>query len=137
MSEIMKAQDNQLEVNAPKKVLDISAALKEKMPEAREILGKVRQLVPLRDSVHVRRLVEDSMTLGDTLHIPDEAKEKPMVGLVLACGRGRLDNAGVFHPVEVAVGDVVQFGRYSGTEHKVNGETILVMKESEIQGILR
>lgn len=126
-----------MEIDRPKEGFDLQAALKEKMPEAREVMGRVRKLVPLRDIVHVRRLADDTMNLSETLYIPVTGQEKPMVGLVLAVGKGRLDNAGVFHPCEVEIGDVVLFGRYSGTEHKINGETILVMKESEIQGILR
>lgn len=126
-----------MEILRPKDPSELQEALKQQMPEARTILGQVRKLVPLRDIVHVRRLAEDTMNLSETIIIPTVGQEKPMVGLVLAVGKGRLDNAGVFHPCEVEIGDVVLFGRYSGTEHKINGETILVMKESEIQGILR
>lgn len=133
-------EDRIMEIGRPKdgkQPVDLQAALKVAMPEAREVMGRVRKLVPLRDIVHVRRLADDTMNLSETLIIPTVGQEKPMVGVVLAVGKGRLDNAGVFHPCEVQEGDVVLFGRYSGTEHKINGETILVMKESEIQGILR
>lgn len=129
--------DRATEILRPKDPTELQEALKQQMPEARDVMGCVRKLVPLRDIVHVRRLAEDTMNLSETLIIPTVGQEKPMVGVVLAVGKGRLDNAGVFHPCEVEEGDVVLFGRYSGTEHKINGETILVMKESEIQGILR
>lgn len=117
--------------------LDLSKSLKGELPQAREVLRAVRGFVPLRDQVMVRRLAEDDMTMLDTIWIPEEAKEKPMVGIVLAVGRGKIDSAGVFHACEVEPRDLVLFGRYSGTEHKVNGETVLIMNESQIVGILR
>jgi chaperonin GroES len=116
---------------------DLQESLARTMPQARTVLRDVRGFVPLRDQVMVRRLAEDDMTLRDTLHIPDEAKEKPHSGLVLAVGGGKFDIAGGFHPCECSVNDVVLFGRYAGTEYLINGETVLVMNESQIVGILR
>jgi chaperonin GroES len=128
-----------IEKFGPKSVVqvDLKDRLNEEMPQAREVLRNVRGFVPLRDQVMVRRLAEDEMTDLDTLYIPDEAKDKPMVGVVMAVGRGKFDAAGVFHPCEVEPNDVVSFGRYAGTEYKVNGKTVLVMKESEIAGVWR
>lgn len=116
---------------------DIDVTLAEELPQARTLLREVRNFMPLRDQVMVRRLAEDEMTDLDTIWIPAEAQEKPMVGVVVAVGRGKFDSAGVFHPCEVAPRDIVIFGRYSGTEHKLNGKTVLVMNESQIVGVLR
>jgi chaperonin GroES len=128
-----------LEKFPPRSVVQagLDLALKEKLPQARTATRDVKGFVPLRDQVMVRRLAEDEMTEFDTLWIPDEAKEKPCVGIALAVGRGRFDAAGGFHPCEVEPGDIVAFGRYSGTEHHINGQTVLVMNESQIVGILR
>jgi chaperonin GroES len=117
--------------------IDLEKALEKKLPQARTVLAHAREFVPLRDQVMVRRLAEDEMTDYDTIHIPEEAQEKPMVGIALKVGRGKMDSAGVFHLCEVEPGDIVMFGRYSGTEHKVNGQTVLIMNESQIVGILR
>lgn len=117
--------------------LDLTRDLKRDLPQARTVLTNVKGFIPLRDQVMVRRLAEDEMTDLNTIWVPEEAQEKPMVGIVLAVGRGRIDSAGVFHACEVEPRDLVLFGRYSGTEHKVNGETVLIMNESQIVGILR
>jgi chaperonin GroES len=116
---------------------DIAESLAETVPQARTALRDVRGFVPLRDQVMVRRLADDEMNDLDTVWIPEQAQEKPMVGVVLAVGRGKTDSAGVFHECEVAPRDIVMFGRYVGTEYKVNGKTVLVMNESQIVGILR
>lgn len=116
---------------------DIKDAMAEALPQARTVTRDVQGFVPLRDQVMVRRLAEDEMTELDTLWVPAEAQEKPMVGIVLAVGRGKIDSAGVFHACEVQPRDIVMFGRYAGTEYKVNGATVLVMNESQIVGILR
>lgn len=90
---------------------------------------------PLHDRVVVRRIEEDQRTAGGII-IPDTAKEKPQQGEVVAVGPGARNEAGALVPLDVQVGDVVLFGKWSGTEVKINGEELLIMKESDILGIL-
>ncbi len=90
---------------------------------------------PLHDRVVVRRVEEDTKTAGGII-IPDTAKEKPMQGVVVSVGPGARDEAGKLVPLEVKAGDQVLFGKWSGTEVKINGEDLLIMKESDIFGIL-
>jgi chaperonin GroES len=90
---------------------------------------------PLHDRVVVRRLEEDTKTAGGII-IPDTAKEKPMQGEVIAVGPGARDEAGQLVPPEVKPGDRVLFGKWSGTEVKIDNEELLIMKESDILGIL-
>lgn len=90
---------------------------------------------PLHDRVVVRRLESESKTAGGII-IPDTAKEKPQEGEVIAVGSGARDEAGKLVPLDVKAGDKVLFGKWSGTEVKLNGEDLLIMKESDIMGIL-
>ena len=90
---------------------------------------------PLHDRVVVRRVEEDAKTAGGII-IPDTAKEKPMQGVVVSVGPGARDEAGKLVPLEVKAGDQVLFGKWSGTEVKINGEDLLIMKESDILGVL-
>lgn len=90
---------------------------------------------PLHDRVVVRRVDEDSKTAGGII-IPDTAKEKPMQGEVIAVGPGARDEAGRLVALEVKKGDRVLFGKWSGTEVKIDGEDLLIMKESDIFGII-
>jgi len=90
---------------------------------------------PLHDRVVVRRVEEDAKTAGGII-IPDTAKEKPMQGEIIAVGPGGRDEAGRLVPLEVKAGDRVLFGKWSGTEVKIKGEDLLIMKESDILGIL-
>ena len=90
---------------------------------------------PLHDRVVVRRVEEDTKTAGGII-IPDTAKEKPMQGIVVSVGPGARDEAGKLVPLEVKAGDQVLFGKWSGTEVKINGEDLLIMKESDILGVL-
>lgn len=90
---------------------------------------------PLHDRVVVRRVEEDQRTAGGII-IPDSAKEKPQQGEVVAVGPGARNEQGALVPLEVKVGDFVLFGKWSGTEVKINGEELLIMKESDILGIL-
>ncbi|HEY4547652.1 MAG TPA: co-chaperone GroES [Pedomonas sp.] len=90
---------------------------------------------PLHDRVVVRRIEEDQRTAGGII-IPDSAKEKPQQGEVVAVGPGARNEQGALVPLDVKVGDLVLFGKWSGTEVKVNGEELLIMKESDILGIL-
>ena len=92
-------------------------------------------ITPLHDRVVVRRLDEDERTPGGVI-IPDTAKEKPMQGEVLAVGPGARDENGNRIAMDVSVGDRVLFGKWSGTEVKLSGEELLIMKESDIMGII-
>ncbi|MBU0725186.1 MAG: co-chaperone GroES [Alphaproteobacteria bacterium] len=90
---------------------------------------------PLHDRVLVRRLESEEKTAGGII-IPDTAKEKPMEGEVVAAGPGAKNEQGVVSPLDVKPGDRVLFGKWSGTEVKVNGEELLIMKESDIMGVI-
>lgn len=90
---------------------------------------------PLHDRVLVRRVEQESKTSGGII-IPDSAKEKPIEGEVLAVGTGARTEAGQITPLEVKVGDKIVFGKWSGTEVKIDGEELLILKESDIFGIL-
>jgi chaperonin GroES len=90
---------------------------------------------PLGDRVLVRRVEEEAKTKGGII-IPDTAKEKPQEGEVLSVGPGARDDAGKVHPLDVKVGDRILFGKWSGSEVKLDGEDLLIMKESDILGVL-
>ncbi len=92
-------------------------------------------LTPLHDRVLVRRLEGDEKTAGGLI-IPDSAKEKPAEGTVVACGEGARKDSGELIPMAVKNGDKVLFGKWSGTEVTVDGEELLMMKESDILGLL-
>jgi len=97
-----------------------------------EIAMKFR---PLHDRVVVRRVEEDNKTAGGII-IPDTAKEKPMQGEVIAVGPGARDESGKVTPLDVKSGDRVLFGKWSGTEVTIDGQELLIMKESDIMGVL-
>jgi chaperonin GroES len=90
---------------------------------------------PLHDRVVVRRIEADQKTAGGII-IPDSAQEKPSEGEVIAVGDGARDEDGERIPMDVKPGDRVLFGKWSGTEVKINGEDLLIMKESDIMGII-
>ena len=90
---------------------------------------------PLHDRVAVKRVEEEQKTKGGII-IPDTAKEKPMQGEVLAVGPGVRDEKGELVKLDVQVGDRVLFGKWSGTEVKIDGEELIIMKESDIMGIV-
>ena len=90
---------------------------------------------PLHDRVVVRRIEADEKTKGGII-IPDTAKEKPQEGQVIAVGPGGRDEAGKLIPIDVKAGDRVLFGKWSGTEVKLDGEEFLIMKESDIMGVI-
>jgi len=90
---------------------------------------------PLHDRVVVRRLTAEEKTAGGII-IPDTAKEKPMEGEVIAVGPGARNEAGHLLPLDVKEGDKILFGKWSGTEVKLDGEELLIMKESDIMGII-
>ena len=90
---------------------------------------------PLHDRVVVRRIEEDERTRGGII-IPDTAKEKPQQGEVIAAGPGARDEKGVVQPLDVKAGDRILFGKWSGSEVKIDGEELLIMKESDIMGVI-
>jgi chaperonin GroES len=90
---------------------------------------------PLHDRVVVRRVESEEKTKGGII-IPDTAKEKPQEGEIIAVGSGARDESGKLVPLDVKSGDRVLFGKWSGTEVKLNGEDLLIMKESDIMGII-
>jgi len=93
------------------------------------------KLRPLHDRVLVRRLEQEEKTAGGVI-IPDTAQEKPMEGEVLAVGAGARDESGKVHKLDVKVGNRILFGKWSGSEVKMNGEELLIMKESDIMGVI-
>jgi chaperonin GroES len=90
---------------------------------------------PLHDRVVIRRVELEAKTLGGIL-IPDTAQEKPMEGEVVAVGPGARGDDGKVQPLELKTGDCVLFGKWSGTEVKIDGEELMIMKESDVMGIL-
>ncbi len=98
----------------------------------REIVMKFK---PLHDRVVVERLDSDEKTAGGII-IPDSAQEKPMQGKILAVGSGARDDSGKIQPLDVKEGDTILFGKWSGTEVKIDGKDLLIMKESDIMGII-
>ena len=90
---------------------------------------------PLGDRVLVRRVEEEEKTKGGII-IPDTAKEKPQEGEVIAVGPGARDDNGKIQPLDVKNGDRILFGKWSGTEVKIDGEDLMVMKESDIMGVI-
>ncbi len=93
------------------------------------------QFRPLHDRVLVRRVAEEEKTAGGII-IPDTAKEKPMQGEIIAVGSGSKAEDGKVTPLDVKVGDIILFGKWSGTEVKMDGEELLIMKESDIMGVI-
>jgi chaperonin GroES len=93
------------------------------------------KLRPLHDRVLVKRLDSEAKTAGGII-IPDTAKEKPMEGKVVAAGAGARDENGKIQPLDVKKGDKILFGKWSGTEVKIDGEELLIMKESDILAVI-
>jgi len=90
---------------------------------------------PLHDRIVVRRIEADAKTKGGII-IPDTVKEKPQEGEVIAVGPGARDESGKLIPLDLKAGDLVLFGKWSGTEVKIDGEDLLIMKESDIMGVI-
>ncbi|MBL1406740.1 MAG: co-chaperone GroES [Hyphomicrobiales bacterium] len=90
---------------------------------------------PLHDRVVVRRVDSEEKTAGGII-LPDSVQEKPSEGEVVSIGSGARDEAGKLVPLDVSVGDTILFGKWSGTEVKIGGEELLIMKESDIMGII-
>jgi chaperonin GroES len=90
---------------------------------------------PLQDRILVKRVEEETKTKGGII-IPDSAKEKPVEGKVIAVGTGKVKDDGTRIPMDIKVGDRILFGKYAGTEVKINGEEHLIMREDDILGII-
>jgi chaperonin GroES len=90
---------------------------------------------PLQDRVLIRRIEQEEKTVGGII-IPDTAKEKPVEGEVIAAGPGTRGDDGKLHPLDVKIVDRVLFGKWSGTEIKIDGEDLVVMKETDIMGVV-
>jgi chaperonin GroES len=104
----------------------------ESQPGFEEVLMKFR---PLHDRVLIKRVAEEEKSKGGII-IPDTAKEKPMEGEVVAAGPGARGEDGKIQPMDVKAGDRVLFGKWSGTEVKLDGEEMIIMKESDIMGVI-
>ena len=102
------------------------------MPKTGDTAVKIR---PLHDRVVVRRLEEERRSAGGIV-IPDTAKEKPIQGQIVACGNGKILDDGKVRPLDVKPGDKVLFGKYSGTEVKMDGQELLVMREEDIMAVI-
>jgi chaperonin GroES len=90
---------------------------------------------PLRDRILAKRLEEQEQKVGGII-IPDTAKEKPQQGKVIAAGNGRVNDEGKLLPLDVKAGDTILFGKYSGTEIKIEGEEYLILREDEVLGVI-
>jgi chaperonin GroES len=90
---------------------------------------------PLRDRILVERIEEQEQRMGGII-IPDSAKEKPQQGRVVAVGKGRVNDKGDVFPLDVAAGDVVLFGKYAGSEIKIEGKEYLILREEEVLGVV-
>ncbi len=93
------------------------------------------KLTPLHDRIVVRRIEEATTTRGGII-IPDSAKDKPQEGEVISVGKGKSNDEGKVSPLDVKAGDHILFGKYAGTEIKIDGEEFLIMREEEVLGIL-
>ncbi len=111
------------------------------MPSAKQrALGEIKRrsvmnIRPLRDRLVVKREAEERKSPGGIV-IPDTATEKPVFGKVIAVGKGKILENGEIRPLDVSVGDKILFGKYSGTEVKVNGEELVVMREEDVMGVV-
>ncbi len=94
------------------------------------------EIRPLHDRVVVKRIIDEGETMQGGLYIPDSAKEKPQQGEVVAIGKGKKTDEGKVLPLDVQVGDRILFGKYSGSDIKLDGTEYLIMREDEILGVL-
>src|SRR5664279_4696741 len=104
-------------------------------PSRHRSRGKPMKFRPLHDRVVVRRVKSEEKTAGGII-IPDTAQEKPQEGEIIAAGPGARDEAGKLVPLDVKAGDRILFGKWSGTEVKIDGEDLLIMKESDVMGVI-
>ncbi len=106
------------------------------MPTATQSTAATSSFTPLHDRILVRRLEEGETVRGGII-IPDTAKEKPQEGEVIAVGKGKSNDEGKVFPLDVKAGDHILFGKWGGTEIKIDNEDFLIMKEDEVLGILK
>ena len=99
-------------------------------------MASATKMTPLHDRIVVRR-IEEGETIRGGIIIPDSAKEKPQEGEVISVGKGKSNDEGKVFPLDVKAGDTILFGKYSGTEIKLDGEDFLIMREEEVLGILK
>ena len=99
-------------------------------------MAKAFSLQPLEDRIAVRPLEEETQKTAGGIIIPDTAKEKPQQGRVVAVGNGRVNDDGKVFPLDVKAGDTVLFGKYAGTEIKIDGKEYLIIREDEVLGVL-
>jgi len=116
-------------------VRSLRPILQTRKPQLKDTTMAKTTFRPLHDRVVVKRIDAEEKTKGGII-IPDNAKEKPSQGKVVAVGPGGRDEAGKLIPIDLKAGDVVLFGKWSGTEVKLDGEDLLIMKESDIMGVL-
>jgi chaperonin GroES len=112
-----------------------SASLVLRRTRHRNLKGGTVNIRPLHDRVVVKREAEERKSPGGIV-IPDTATEKPILGKVIAVGQGKILESGQVRPLDVKVGDKVLFGKYSGTEVKVEGEELVVMREEDLMGVI-
>jgi chaperonin GroES len=98
-------------------------------------MASVQNFTPLHDRILLRR-IEEGETIRGGIILPDSAKEKPQEGEVIAVGKGKSNDEGKVFPLDVKAGDRVLFGKYAGTEIKIDGEEFLILREEEVLGIL-
>jgi chaperonin GroES len=103
--------------------------------EGSRLKAKLMKFRPLHDRVVIRRIEGEDKTKGGII-IPDTVKEKPQEGEVVAVGPGARDESGKLQPLELKAGDLVLFGKWSGTEVKIDGQELLIMKESDVMGVI-
>jgi chaperonin GroES len=103
--------------------------------ERKESASMATKFTPLHDRILVRRIEEAGTTRGGLI-IPDSAKDKPQEGEVISIGKGKINDEGKVFPLAVQQGDRILFGKYSGTEIKIDGEDLLIMKEEEVLGVI-
>ena len=106
------------------------------MPTATATASATTTFTPLHDRLLVRR-IEDNETVRGGIIIPDSAKEKPQEGEVISVGKGKSNDEGKVFPLDVKKGDRILFGKYSGTEIRIDGEEFLIIREEEVLGILK
>src|ERR1700722_1308744 len=117
--------------------IEISTSSVRNEPDRNNLKGvcTMAKFTPLHDRILVRRIEEGETTRGGII-IPDSAKEKPQEGEVVSAGKGKVNEEGKVRPLDVKEGDRILFGKYSGTEIKLDGEDFIIMREEEVLGVL-
>ena len=132
--EILETNENEEEENPASLIKKLRTRLKEAEEKAQEYL--VGWQKERAEGVNLRKRMEEEKTSAGGIVIPDSATEKPVRGQVVAAGSGKILNNGQVMPLAVKVGDEVLFGKYAGTEVKLNGQELLLMREDDIMGVI-